>query len=308
MVLAETGARDPSPAARVIEEPWPALFPAIISVGILAVVGLLYAVRTRRIGRFHDKEMDERGVNGLFRKTLRHFFAWLMRPLWQGLVAAGVSPNAITTVALGLSLAAGIAVALGEFGVGGSLFIAGGVLDFLDGRVAREAGRETRGGAVLDSVFDRYSESALLVGLAYYYRGSATLLAVLLALTGSLFVPYLRARGEAVGVVMRDVGFMQRAERVVLLGFGVAFAPVLHVFVPSGTPLPSYHLTIAALWVLAGTSHFTALHRLLFLLRSISGRAASAPPSPPQPGERGAITSDPTPRPSRVASSPKVAT
>ena len=48
-------------------------------------------------------------------------------------------------------------------------------------------------------------------------------------------MPYVRARGEAIGIGMKDVGFMQRPERVVMLGFGVALAPVLQaVFSSSG--------------------------------------------------------------------------
>jgi len=276
MDLVNAGTRVPAPGGPPTEDLWAVLSPAIVATGVLAVALAVYAARTRRLGRFNDEEMDDRGIGGLFHRAVRHFFAWLMRPLWQGLVAAGVPPNAITTLALGLALGAGIGVALGRFGLGGWLFIAAGALDFLDGRVAREAGQATRSGAVLDSVVDRYCESALLVGLAWYYRGSATLVAALLALTGSLFVPYVRARGEAIGVVMKEVGFMQRAERVVLLGFGVAFAPVLQALVFPGAARPSYHLAIAVLWLLAITSHITALQRLLFLLRSLGGRAASA--------------------------------
>ena len=55
-------------------------------------------------------------------------------------------------------------------------------------------------GAALDSILDRYVESALIVGLAWYYRESWVLVACLLALTGSLLVPYVRARGESLGV------------------------------------------------------------------------------------------------------------
>lgn len=271
MDVAKAGMTVPTPGGPLTGDLLSALSPPMIATGVLGVALVVYAARTRRHGHFKDEEMDDRGLGGLFHRTVRHFFAWLMRPLWRGLVAAGVSPNAITTLALGLSLSAGVAVAFGRFAAGGWLFMVAGALDFLDGRVARAAGRATRSGAVLDSVIDRYSESALLVGLAWYYRGSTALLAALLALTGSLFVPYVRARGEALHVVMKEVGFMQRAERVVLLGSGVALAPVIQaLFFPGETP-PGYHLAIFVMWVLAVTSHVTALQRLLFLLRLLEG-------------------------------------
>ena len=39
----------------------------------------------------------------------------------------------------------------------------------VDGRVARETNQVTRFGAFFDSVLDRYSDIALLVGLLVYY-------------------------------------------------------------------------------------------------------------------------------------------
>ncbi len=257
---------------------WSAFGPVLVVTAALAAALVARAVHEHRAGRFHDEEMDERGLGGLFRRSARHTFAWLMRPLWRGLVAARIAPNTITTVALCVALLSGVSVAFGRFALGGWLYIASGALDFLDGRVARAARRETKSGAVLDSVVDRYGESALLVGLAWQYRGTTTLIAALLALTGALFVPYLRARGEAIGVVMKEVGFMQRPERVVVLGFGVALSPLVDVlFASPSSEAPTYHLAAVALWLLAVTSHVTALQRLSFLLRSLDERPAVVP-------------------------------
>ena len=226
------------------------------------------------LGRFHDAEMDARGLGGLTTARMRHFFAWTMSPVWRGLSVAKVPPNALTTLAFGLAAAAGVGVSVGRFALGGWLFLAAGALDFLDGRVARETGRATRSGAVLDSVVDRYCECAFLVGLAWYYRQSWVLAVVLLSLTGSVLVPYVRARGEAIGVVMKDVGFMQRPERIVALGVGVAFAPVPQALFFANEPHPTYHLTIAVLCVLAVTAHATALQRMAHLLGALGGLAA----------------------------------
>jgi phosphatidylglycerophosphate synthase len=254
---------------------WEALVPAIALLGFLLGALVVYLLRARRLGRFRDEEMDDRGMSGLSNRALRHFFAWLMRPLWRGLVLFRVPPDALTTLALGLAIGAGVAAALGRFAIGGWLFLGAGVLDYLDGRVARETGRATRAGAVLDSVIDRYCEAAMLVGLAWYFRGSTTLVAAMLALTGSLFVPYVRARGEAIGVTMKGVGFMQRPERIVLLGFGVALAPIVAALLETSRPRPTYHLAALVLWVLAATSHVTAFRRLVYVLHALGGRALS---------------------------------
>ncbi|HEX4340540.1 MAG TPA: CDP-alcohol phosphatidyltransferase family protein [Polyangiaceae bacterium] len=255
-------------------ELWASLTPAIVGLGVVLAALVMYAVRTLVVGGYHDAEMDARGIGGLTTVRVRHFFAWTMRPLWRGLSIAKVPPNALTTLAFGLAAAAGVGVAVGRFALGGWLFLAAGALDFLDGRVARETGRATRSGAVLDSVVDRYCECAFLVGLSWYYRGSWVLAVALLSLTGSMLVPYVRARGEAIGVVMKDVGVMQRPERIVALGVGVAFAPVVQALFFATEARPSYHLTIVVLCVLALTAHATALQRMGHLLGALGGLAA----------------------------------
>lgn len=257
-----------------LDQSWASIAPALVGLGVLSAALVAYGVRTAVLGRFHDAEMDARGLGGLTTARMRHFFAWTMSPVWRGLSLAKVPPNALTTLAFGLAAAAGVGVSVGRFALGGWLFLAAGALDFLDGRVARETGRATRSGAVLDSVVDRYCECAFLVGLAWYYRGSWVLAVVLLSLTGSVLVPYVRARGEAIGVVMKDVGFMQRPERIVALGVGVAFAPVVQALFFARQPHPSYHLTIGVLCLLAVTAHATALQRMAYLLGALGGLAA----------------------------------
>ncbi len=253
-----------------------AIGPAVVLL-VYVLGGLVaYLVRGRLRGRFHDEEMDHRGLGGLTTAGARHFFAWLMRPLWRGLAAVQIPPNAITTLSMGLAIGAGVALAAGRFALGGWLYLAAGALDFLDGRVARVTNSASSGGAVLDSVVDRYSESAVLVGLAWYYRESWVLMPCLLALTGSLFVPYVRARGEALGATMKDVGFMQRPERILLLGITVALSPIVEVVLEPQNPHPPHWLAVIGLIIVAATSHTTAVQRLAFLVRSLSGRSKTA--------------------------------
>jgi CDP-diacylglycerol--glycerol-3-phosphate 3-phosphatidyltransferase len=82
-------------------------------------------------------------------------------------------------------------------------------------------------GAFLDSTLDRFAEVFAFVGLAVYYQTAPAALAVVsLGLGGSLLVSYARARGESVGIVCK-VGVMQRAERLLLLGFGGILDPMV---------------------------------------------------------------------------------
>lgn len=254
---------------------WTSVGPAVAILAILALGLVVYAVRNARRGAFHDEEMDHRGLGGLIGARARHFFAWIMRPLWRGLALAEVPPNAITTLSFGLAIAAGVAVAAGRFALGGWLFVGAGALDFLDGRVARETGKTSPGGAALDSVLDRYVESALLVGLAWFYRDGWVLAATLFAITGSLFVPYVRAKGEALGAVMKDVGFMQRPERILVLGLTVAFAPAVEVFLGPTAVATSHRLAIAGILLVAATSHVTAIQRLVHLVAALSPKPST---------------------------------
>lgn len=262
------------------ERVWTAIAPALFLIAYFMVAGAAYAARRLVRGPFHDEEMDDRGQGGLTTAGLRHFFAWTMRPWWTLLARVRFPPNAITSVSFAFALGAGVGVAAGRFALGGWLFVFAGALDFLDGRVARSTGRTSPSGAALDSILDRYVESALIVGLAWYYRQSWVLVPCLLALTGSLLVPYVRARGESLGVRMADVGFMQRPERVLLLGIGTALSPIVEVVLSPFDPHPPHRLAIGALVLLAIASHATALQRLHGLVRKLGGGAPSNPGSP----------------------------
>jgi phosphatidylglycerophosphate synthase len=278
-----------SSASRIITSAAPA-----VALVLFVIVGLAaYAIRNRMFGGFHDEEMDGRGMGGLTTRRARHFFAWLMRPFWRTLVLMRIPPNAITTLSVCLALGAGAALAAGRFALGGWLYVAAGALDFLDGRVARETNRTSTSGAALDSILDRYCESAVLVGLSWYYRDSWVLGACLLALTGSLFVPYVRARGESLGAKMSDVGLFQRPERILVLGITVALSPIPEAILAPLDPAPPHRLAIVGLVIIAVASQATAIQRLSHLLRALGGGPAKAPviptveaaplPTPPRP-------------------------
>jgi len=94
------------------------------------------------------------------------------------------------------------------------LFIAvSGVLDAVDGAVARARGLASRRGAFLDSFADRYTDAAYLL---YFWRQADPLI-LLVAMVGTFTISYARCRGEALGAEVRGVGFMERGERVAYL-------------------------------------------------------------------------------------------
>lgn len=142
------------------------------------------------------------------------------------LLVGRISPNALSLVGFLLSLLAASQVALGHLLWGGLLVLVAGFVDLLDGAVARLGGKVTPFGAVLDSVLDRLSEAAVLLGLVVHFGGSSLVYLIYAVLVGSFLVSYIRARGEGLGLVM-ETGLFTRGERVVVLALGLVFPVVL---------------------------------------------------------------------------------
>lgn len=76
--------------------------------------------------------------------------------------------NHLSFLGLLFGLGAGIAFMFSTFW-GGLLTLVSGLLDTLDGALARESNLEKRQGASLDSVLDRYGECFMLMGIWAYF-------------------------------------------------------------------------------------------------------------------------------------------
>src|SRR5713101_2470990 len=167
----------------------------------------------------------------------------------RGLALSKIHPNVLTFLGLLINIGAAALLATGQFRWAGAVMIGAGLFDMVDGRVARETNRVTRFGGFFDSVLDRYSDLALLVGLLVWYGSINRPFYVVLAalvMTGSVMVRYRRARAEN-SIPACKVGFMERPERVVLVIIGALFdrmAPVL--------------------WVIAVMANLTVVHRMVF--------------------------------------------
>ncbi|MBA2374981.1 MAG: CDP-alcohol phosphatidyltransferase family protein [Rubrobacter sp.] len=180
-------------------------------------------------------------------------FRRLLLPLVRLLSRAGVHPDVITVSGWVLSVASAFLFGLGYVQIAGAVMLAGGILDALDGAVARESNRMSRFGAFLDSTLDRLSESAIFAGVIFFFASSATPWAALLAalaMTFSLLTSYARARAEGLGVECK-VGLLERAGRVAIIS-------ILSIL---------GFLTLALALVAAGAAITTA-QRILHVARS----------------------------------------
>ena len=151
--------------------------------------------------------------------SYKQTFRQLIRPLARILSAIRVRPDALTIAGWILSLGAAALFALGYTKTAGAVMLFAGLFDALDGAVARESNLISSFGAFLDSTLDRLSESAIFVGIMFFYASSSRPYEALLvgvAMTFSLMTSYTRARAEGLGFEC-EVGLLERAGRVVIL-------------------------------------------------------------------------------------------
>ncbi|MDH3260096.1 MAG: CDP-alcohol phosphatidyltransferase family protein [Acidimicrobiia bacterium] len=137
------------------------------------------------------------------------------------LAATGLKPTHLTVLGLLVTVGGAYLIGRNVLVAGGSLVAVGSFIDALDGPLARELGIAGPRGALLDSVTDRISETAMFAGVAYLVADEPLLVALAVAgLGAALVTSYLRAKAEGVGADGR-AGLMGRAERVILYCLGV---------------------------------------------------------------------------------------
>jgi phosphatidylglycerophosphate synthase len=136
----------------------------------------------------------KRGIGSvMFDSTLRPLIDPPLARLGRALAARGISADAMTVFGCGLGLAAAIAITVGAFGLALALFVAGRVVDGLDGAIARATAKTDRGG-YLDIVLDFAVYAAIPLAFAVYdpwhnALAAAALLAAVV-LNGSAFLAY----------------------------------------------------------------------------------------------------------------------
>lgn len=187
-----------------------------------------------------------------------------LRPVGLNLRRIGIRADHLT--ALGIVAAAGAAVCIGAgwLRVGLLLLILTAVPDVLDGAVAKASGTASPRGAFFDSVSDRLTDALLLGGIAWYlsYRGDRTPVLAIAVLGASLLISYERAKAESLGFDARG-GLMERAERLIVMGFGLLFD----------------NLLVGVLWVMLALTLVTAVQRFVKVWRQASQARPAVEPT-----------------------------
>lgn len=186
-------------------------------------------------------------------------------PIARGLARIGVTPDALTVFGLLMAVATAVAVGTGHLLLGLVGIALSGLGDLLDGNLARSSGRTGPRGSFFDSVADRASDAIVLGGVGWYLADRSPYLPMLAfaVAAASMLISYERAKAEALGLSARG-GLMERAERFVFLGVGMAF----DVLVP-------------VLWLMLVLCSITVVHRFVMVWI-----AAGRPPAPAPASER----------------------
>jgi len=179
-----------------------------------------------------------------------------LKPIGSSLERTGIHPDHLTVAGLVLAVACAVTVASGHLVLGVILLTASALPDLLDGAVARARGGGSVRGAFFDSVTDRVTDTLVLGGIAWYLASSNGAHAAMLpfAVLGvSTLISYERAKAEALGFTAKG-GLMERAERIIALGVGLAFSVVL----------------VPVLWIMLALTSITAVQRFITVWRQAS--------------------------------------
>jgi len=178
---------------------------------------------------------------------LRKLFGSLLNSIASLLLTIGLTADLVTILGVIGNFLAAWFIARGNLFAGGLLVLGFGLFDAIDGSMARMQGGETKFGAFLDSVLDRYSELAIFFGILVYSLRTSTPIncfLVFLAAAGSVLVSYIRARAQSLGVDTK-IGILTRVERYLVI------VPSLLLGRPD-----------VGLWIIAILGNITAFQRI----------------------------------------------
>ena len=159
-------------------------------------------------------------------------------PFIRFCIFIGIKPNLLSIIGL-------LVVTLGCYllfidlkTIGAIVIFLGSAIDGLDGPLARKTNTTSDKGALIDSFIDRIGELFIWSVVAIKFTDSDIhLFFIFLVLSGSTLVPYLRARGEALGI-NNKVGIAARPERVI-------FAVIYMLF---SLPFTAIYIFTLILW------------------------------------------------------------
>jgi CDP-diacylglycerol--glycerol-3-phosphate 3-phosphatidyltransferase len=194
-------------------------------------------------------------------RLLKGPFEKASRPFVDFLIRHHFSASLLTITAFLGTVLASVFIYHGKWKIGSSLFLLFSLFDALDGSLARRNHSTKPVGAFLDSVMDRFSDSAILCAVIFYAfnAGNENIFVLgLLALIASLVTSYIKAKAESF-IEFGSIGLLQRPERVLIIFLMLLFRRYL----------------IVGLWILVIGGYLTICQRLYYAYHKLNDHSAS---------------------------------
>ena len=225
------------------------------------------------------------------RSRIKHAF----EPIAIGMGRLGLTPDALTLIGFAITVAGSGLLSQQQWLVGGVVVLAGGAFDMFDGTLARATGKASPFGAFMDSVFDRWGEALVYLGIVVgtSFAGFAEGAYFAAAAMGAAFmVSYTRAKSEGLGFTtgtgMGAIGIMPREVRLVVLCLGLILAPMpIYEALPPNAlcagpcDFPQGGTLTAALVIIFLGATITTIQRILHVRAQARLQATTIPPESP---------------------------
>ena len=189
--------------------------------------------------------------------TKRHLFRGLEKKIGAFFSHLPFTPNHYTFTAILFALGSFYFLIKQKLILAIILFLIAGFLDLVDGAVARYRGIESKMGAYLDTIIDRYIEGILLIGLFFLPLPEILLPAkiwIALIIFGSLMTSYSKAAAKEKELTSQELigGLFSRGERIIFLLISLIL----------GVIDPSFMCTTYLLILIAALVNITAIQRI----------------------------------------------
>lgn len=203
----------------------------------------------------------------------------IFEPIALAMGRVGLTPDGLTLIGFAITVGGAVLLSQGQWLIGGIVVFIGGVFDMFDGTLARATGQVSKLGAFMDSVFDRWGEAIVYLGIiaGAAWAGDQTTTIIAAAAMGAAFmVSYARSKSEGLGFTagtgMAAVGVMPREIRLVILSIGLVLA---------GTGIGLVALTVA-LAVIAIGATITVIQRIQHVRGQAKHQATTTTPTSSQ--------------------------
>ncbi|HDR72776.1 MAG TPA: CDP-alcohol phosphatidyltransferase family protein [Methanoculleus sp.] len=206
--------------------------------------------------------------------ALRPYVIERLEPLAGVFIRIGMTPNQISLISLLFGITCAYLFSIQAFLAGSILLFLSGVLDLIDGTVARKMDRESQFGAVFDWIVDKYVDGLALLGIGISGMASISLIlpvaeiadagVAALAIIGSMMNTFIKP------VVYAEVGYSERVQGKIndpLEGVGFFGRPeTLLVLIVGGVT----GLMWVSILIIALCTNLSAIQRIIYLYRQLS--------------------------------------